>query len=78
MDENRKKYNDVLGRIKRAEKYFERPDIISREKDLYLPECNSLMSEANRLLALIGSVTRREVLEGFSEKEAAVACSIQF
>lgn len=64
--EYKERYNEVIGRIKRAEAYFKRIDITEQEKIHYMPECNSLMSEANRLLALIGTYNKDEVLNGFS------------
>ena len=61
----KQRYNEVLSRIKRAEEYFKRTDITEQEKNHYMPECNALMSEANRLLSLIGRYTPDEILNGF-------------
>lgn len=59
------RYNEVIDRIKRAEEYFKRTDITEHEKEVYMPECNSLMSEANRLLELIQHFRKENVLKGF-------------
>lgn len=64
--EYKQRYNEVIARIKRADEYFKRTDITEQEKSHYMPECNSLMSEANRLLALIGRYTPDEILYGFN------------
>jgi hypothetical protein len=63
--EYKERYNEVIGRIKRAEEYFKRTDITEQEKSHYIPECNSLMSEANRLLSLIGRYSPDDILNGF-------------
>lgn len=65
IEEAKKKYNELLTRYHKANKYFENENVSQAEKEMFLPEFQRVISQLSLLLGKIGTYTKQEATEGF-------------
>lgn len=65
--EAKEKYNRMLKRFYKAEKYFDREDITQEEKEKQLENFEMVLKGLNYYLDKIHIFTEQEILEGFSD-----------
>ncbi len=65
--ELKRKYNELLAREKKAEKYIDDPARTPKEIEKWMPEYRRILAELNELLGRIGTCTAKEVCYGFEE-----------
>ena len=67
MDNLKKRYNEVLARLKKGYIWFDNPFISEEEKLKYYPAYEKLVHEHSKLLKAIKIYTQKEKEEGFRE-----------
>jgi len=65
MTATKQKYNDLLERYYKADKYFEDESIPVKTRHEQLENYQKILLELSRLLVEIGDYTSKEALEGF-------------